>query len=195
MGKLTEALKKLEIERKTFTALTDTWQKETQLFAAAYDTWAKKMGELTKIDDAILRTIKDNAEKTRQSEALGDARGKKLPQPSTIKASDAQRDAFKGCDEFTKSIENCGAVLKVYDTKGKPTKEQKKVEAQKLLLQAKLDLAEVKKSKVNYEYQSEDTAQYADVLKAIAKVDSLKKKLTDMATKLKNDVAIVDDAK
>ena len=84
------------------------------------------------------------------------------------------------------------AVLKTYDTKGKPTKEQKKVAAEKLLLEAKIDLAHVKKAKTNYEYQGDGKAMYEDVVAIGKEIEELKKKLAEMIPKLKADVVGVE---
>ena len=92
-------------------------------------------------------------------------------------------------------IDGCAEILKAYDTKGKSTKEQKKVDAKKLLVQAKLDLAIVKHSKLNYEYQGTGAAQYSDVVKAAAEIERLKKKFAEMSVKLKADVIGVEETK
>ncbi|MCC6586115.1 MAG: hypothetical protein IT168_05300 [Bryobacterales bacterium] len=70
---------------------------------------------------------------------------------------------------------------------------QKQENAKKMLLQAKLDLAEIKKAKINYEYQGDGTAQWPDVKKAIEKVESSKKKLEELMKKTKAEIVIVED--
>jgi hypothetical protein len=197
MGKLTDAFNKLEAGRKTFVADMDHWQTETKHYFETVAIFTKKMSELTKLDDAVLNQVKDAKAHSAKALELANARGKKLESisPSGIKASDAQAKAFANCDAFGKLIDGCAEILKAYDTKGKSTKEQKKVDAKKLLVQAKLDLAIVKHSKLNYEYQGTGAAQYSDVVKAAAEIERLKKKFAEMSVKLKADVIGVEETK
>jgi hypothetical protein len=197
MGKLTEAFKKLDAGKTSFVNDVEKWQTETKNYLAAARLYQQKLSELAKVDNEILDQIKDSAAKTKKSAELADARGHKLDSlwPKRAPADTAQKKAFDNCEAFEKLIAESEGILKGYDTKGKATKEQKKVDAKKLLLQAKLDLAEVKKQKINYEYQGDGSAQHTDVMKASAEIDRLKKKIAGMTAKLKEDVTAVDDGK
>jgi hypothetical protein len=165
MGKLTDAFKKLEAGKNKFVADVEKWQVATKNHHAGFDAYQKKLGELSKIDDVIINQIGNDAARSAKAAELAGIRGKKLEHlwPDSRPAWDAQKQAFDNCDAFEKVIGESETVLKAYDTKGKATKEQKKIDAKKLLLQAKVDLAEIKKCKINYEYQGDGAAQYSDV--------------------------------
>lgn len=195
MGKLTDAFKKLEVGHKAFNGDVDHWQKETKLYFMGVQKYQSELSKLMKIDDQILDQIKDSKAKSLKATELAHARGQKLKSidPSMTVASEAQKKAFANCDIFQKLVEECSGVLKNYDTKGKPTKIQKQENAKKMLLQAKLDLAEIKKEKINYEYQGDGKAQWPDVKKAIEKVESLKKKLEELMKKTKAEIVLVED--
>ena len=158
------------------------------------------LSELVKRDEPLLAAIQDQKERAKKAVELSNIRGAKLSKAVDImssmsKAFDAQSKAFANCDGFETTLDRFKATLKAYDTKGKDTKTKKKAAAEKSLLEAKLLLAQVKKEKVNDSYQGKGPDQWADVVKAMAKVESLKKKLAETVKGLKGDIAVVDEAK
>jgi hypothetical protein len=202
LGKLTDAFNKLDHAKQAFVADMDHWQTEVQNRWTAISNYGKEMSKLMQIDDLILEKIVDQKARSAKALELAGARGKKLAAIDPIRVGNpqaAQDKAFANCDAFAKLIDECKVVLKTYDTKGKQTKDQKKAAAEKLLLEAKLDLAQVKQAKLNYSYmgnskndQDDVSAQWSDVKKASEKVQSLKSKIAARFPQLKEDVVTVD---
>jgi hypothetical protein len=198
MGTLTTALKTLETQKTSFERDMQSWQDAVKTHLENVKKYQKVLSELVKRDDQVLGTIADQKERSKKAVELSNARGKnmeKLVPLNATKAWDAQTKAFANCDTFDKAIDQFKGVLKAYDTKGKDTKIKKKANAEKMLLEAKLVLAQVKREKINDSYQDKGPAQWSDVVKATAKVESLKKKLAETLKTLKSDIVVVDEAK
>jgi len=167
MGQLTNAIKLLETARDRFTMQMEHWQDEV----------GKVQKELVAV---------------------------KYSKPVETKhAWDAQNKAFADCVGFGKIIDEFQSILKSYDTKGKDSKVKKKAHAEKLLLEAELVLAQVMKEKINDSYQdvvggkSHDggKAQWDDVVKASAKIATLKAQLAEKIKNVKGDLNGIDEAK
>ena len=200
MGTLTSAFKLLETSKERFTVDMQDWQDQVNGHWMRLKQHQALLSELVKRDEPLLAAIQDQKERAKKAVELSNIRGAKLSKAVDImssmsKAFDAQSKAFANCDGFETTLDRFKATLKAYDTKGKDTKTKKKAAAEKSLLEAKLLLAQVKKEKVNDSYQGKGPDQWADVVKAMAKVESLKKKLAETVKGLKGDIAVVDEAK